>query len=262
MTSMAVFPQCPACATEYRAPADRRFHAEPNACPHCGPALELNDPRGVSIPCDDPIAATVARLRDGQIVAIKGLGGFHLACDARNADAVASLRRRKAREEKPFAVMAASAASLESLASIRPEERALLSSAERPIVLLRKHPGIDARLPGVAPGLAWLGAMLPYTPLQYLLFHEAAGRPEGTRWLEAAHDFLLVMTSANPGGEPLVIDNAEALRRLDGIVDCLLSHNRSIVTRCDDSVLRAAPHSEIGFQFVRRARGYTPQAIR
>jgi len=262
MTSMAAFAQCPACATEYGAPADRRFHAEPNACPHCGPALELTDHRGVPIACEDPIAATVARLRDGQIVAIKGLGGFHLACDARNADAVAALRLRKAREEKPFAVMAASTASLESLASIRPEERALLASAERPIVLLRKRSGIDSRLPGVAPGIAWLGAMLPYTPLQYLLFHEAAGRPDGTRWLEAAHDLVLVMTSANPGGEPLVIDNDEALRRLGGIVDCSLTHDRAIVTRCDDSVLRAAPHSDAGFQFVRRARGYTPRAIR
>ncbi|HET9764541.1 MAG TPA: carbamoyltransferase HypF, partial [Casimicrobiaceae bacterium] len=262
MTSMAAFPQCPACTTEYHAPVDRRFHAEPNACPDCGPALELADDRGLPIGCDDPIRAAVERLRAGQIVAIKGLGGFHLACDARNGEAVANLRLRKAREEKPFAVMAASAASLDSLALIEPEERALLVSAERPIVLVRKRAGADSRLPGVAPGLAWLGAMLPYTPLQYLLFHEAAGRPEGTRWLEQAHDLVLVMTSANPGGEPLVVDNAEARRRLGGIVDLRLAHNRAIVARCDDSVLRAAPHGDTGFQFIRRARGYTPRAIR
>jgi hydrogenase maturation protein HypF len=262
MTSMAAFPQCPSCAAEYGAPAHRRFHAEPNACPNCGPTLELIDARGVRIDHVDPIAATLERLRRGEIVAIKGLGGFHLACDARNAEAVARLRLRKAREEKPFAVMAASVASLEPLAAITPADRALLTSAERPIVLLRKRGGTDASLPGVAPGLAWLGAMLPYTPLQYLLFHEAAGRPERTRWLEAEHDLVLVMTSANPGGEPLVIDNAEAVARLSGIVDASLTHNRAIVTRCDDSVLRASVHGDTGFQFIRRARGYTPRAIR
>jgi len=262
MTSMGAFRQCEACAAEYAGPANRRFHAEPNACARCGPALELIDDRGASIGGGDVIAATLERLRRGEIVAVKGLGGFHLACDARNAAAVTELRRRKAREEKPFAVMAASVASLEALATITPAEHALLASAERPIVLLRKRAGADGALPGVAPGLAWLGAMLPYTPLQYLIFHEAAGRPEGTRWLDAAHDLVLVMTSANPGGEPLVIDNAEAVKRLGGIVDCVLTHDRGIVTRCDDSVLRAALDGEPGFQFVRRARGYTPRAIR
>ena len=210
----------------------------------------------------DPIAATVERLRRGEIVAIKGLGGFHLACDARNADSVARLRQRKAREEKPFAVMAAGIASLERFADITPADRGLLASAERPIVLLRKLAAADASLPGVAPGLAWLGAMLPYTPLQYLLFFEAAGRPHGLRWLEAEHELVLVMTSANPGGEPLVIDNAEALGRLGGIVDAFLIHDRAIVARCDDSVLRAAGHGDAGFQFIRRARGYTPRAVR
>jgi len=262
MTSMAPFAQCPACAGEYGAPANRRFHAEPNACAHCGPTLELMDARGVPIRNDDPIRATLERLSRGEIVAIKGLGGFHLACDAGNAEAVARLRARKAREEKPFAVMAASIASLESLAVVAPAERTLLESAERPIVLLRKRTATDTRLPGVAPGLAWLGAMLPYTPLQYLLFHEAAGRPEGTRWLDAAQGLVLVMTSANPGGEPLVTDDAEALRRLVGIIDASLTHNRTIVTRCDDSVVRAAAHCDSGFQFIRRARGYTPRAIR
>jgi len=259
MTSMARFTQCAPCVAEYRDPEHRRFHAEPNACPSCGPALSLADARGRPIAVEDPVAEALARIRRGEIVAIKGLGGFHLACDARNGEAVARLRRRKGREEKPFAAMVASVASLERLADVGTAERILLASAERPIVLLRKRTGADAALPGVAPGLAWLGAMLAYTPLQYLLFHEAAGRPEGTRWLDTPHDLVLVMTSANPGGEPLVIDNAESARRLAGIVDCMLTHDRDIVARCDDSVLRALPD---GAQFVRRARGYTPRAIR
>jgi hydrogenase maturation protein HypF len=259
MTSMARFTQCATCLAEYRDPRHRRFHAEPNACPGCGPALALVDARGVPIAVEDPIAEALARIRRGEIVAIKGLGGFHLACDARNGGAVAKLRRRKSREEKPLAVMVAGVGSLEALADVATAEGALLTSPERPIVLLRKRAGADAALPGVAPGLAWLGAMLPYTPLQYLLFHEAAGRPEGTRWLDAPQELVLVMTSANPGGEPLVIDDADAGRRLAGIVDCILTHDRDIVARCDDSVVRALPD---GAQFVRRARGYTPRAIR
>ena len=262
-TSMAAFAQCPSCAAEYASPRDRRFHAEPNACPACGPRLALRDAGGHAVSDVDPIAATVDRLGRGQIVAIKGLGGFHLACDARNAEAVARLRERKAREEKPFAVMVAGVASLGALAGVDGVERALLESAERPIVLLRKTAAADAALPGVAPGLAWLGAMLPYTPLQYLLFHEAAGRPAGAGWVGVPQDMVLVMTSANPGGEPLVTDNGEAFKRAAGIADAFLVHDRDIVARCDDSVLRAAP-AERGatFQFVRRARGYTPQAIR
>ena len=262
-TSMAPFRQCRECSAEYRDPLHRRFHAEPNACPRCGPQLGLVDGSGCAIGCVDLIAETLARLRRGEIVAIKGLGGFHLACDARNGEAVARLRARKAREEKPFAVMVANAASLATLAIVDPCEDSLLDSAERPIVLLRKRAFADSTLPGVAPGLAWLGAMLPYTPLQYLLFHEAAGRPAGTAWLESPQDLVLVMTSANPGGEPLVIDNREALRRLSGIADALLVHDRAIVTRCDDSVLRAsAERASRGFQFVRRARGYTPRVIK
>jgi hydrogenase maturation protein HypF len=270
-TSMAAFAQCPACLAEYRAPDHRRFHAEPNACPACGPRLALLGADGAPL-AGDPLAETVARLRRGDVVAIKGLGGFHLACDARHAAAVARLRERKAREEKPFAVMVANAASLAPWAEMTAAEGHLLASPERPIVLLPKRSGVDAALPGVAPGLAWLGAMLPYTPLQYLLFHEAAGRPAGTRWLDDAQELMLVMTSANPGGEPLVTGNAEALARCAGIADAFLVHDRDIVIRCDDSVLRAVP-GPVGaaagddrraapFQFVRRARGYTPRAIR
>ena len=258
-TSMAAFPQCPRCLREYSDPMRRRFHAEPNACPVCGPALTLVDALGGRI-AGDPIAATLGLLRAGAIVAIKGLGGFHLACDARNAGAVALLRERKQREEKPFAVMAANLASATCWVQAGAAERALLQSVERPIVLLPMRGGCADQLCGVAPGLNTLGMMLPCTPIQYLLFNEAAGRPAGFGWLHEAHELLLVMTSANPGGEPLVIGNDEALTRLSGIADALLMHDRDIVARCDDSVLRmgvtGAP------QFIRRARGYTPRPVK
>lgn len=250
-TSLAAFPLCPSCAAEYADPADRRFHAETTACPSCGPRLELCDAAGRALP-GDPFAATLAILRAGGIVALKGLGGFQLACDARNPAAVAALRARKQRDEKPFAVMALNAASLAGLAVIGPAEAALLGDRAGPIVLCRKG---DAELPGIAPGLAWLGALLPTTPLHLLLWHEAAGRPAGTAWLGEASDLLLVMTSANPHGEPLVTGNGEALERLAGIADAFLMHDRDIVTRCDDSVLRPGP------AFIRRARGYTPLPV-
>ena len=187
---------------------------------------------------NDPIADTLARLQAGQIMAIKGLGGFHLACDARNTEAVQRLRTRKNREEKPFAVMAANLTSIAEWVEISTAEAELLQSPERPIVLLRKKPGADDALPGIAPGLAWLGVMLPYTPLHWLIFHEVAGKPAGTEWMEQPQDLVLVMTSANPGGEPLVIGNDEAVERLAGIADAVLMHDRDIVVRCDDSVVR------------------------
>ena len=266
-TSMAAFEMCPACRREYDDPADRRFHAQPNACPVCGPQLSLRDAAG------DPIAETLARLQRGEIVAIKGLGGYHLACDATNAEVVARLRERKNREEKPFAVMVANAASLEACAEVSDNERSLLESRERPVVLLRKREGCDSILPGVAPGLGELGAMLPCTPIQFLLFHEAAGRPSGTDWLAVPQRLTLVMTSANPGGEPIVRDDDEALERLQGIADAYLMHDREIVTRVDDSVMRIKhPLSPAcggegrgegaGAQFIRRARGFTPQPIK
>ncbi|MCU0841669.1 MAG: carbamoyltransferase HypF [Thiobacillaceae bacterium] len=267
-TSMAAFPLCPDCEREYRDPADRRFHAEPTACPACGPRLWLESlPAPQAGGASDPVADTLARLRAGQVVAIKGLGGFHLACDARNAGAVQRLRARKDREEKPFAVMAANLASMAAWVEIEAAEAELLQSPERPIVLLRKRPGADDALPGIAPGLAWLGVLLPYTPVHWLLFHEAAGRPAGTAWMDAAQELVLVMTSANPGGEPLVTGNNEARARLAGIADALLLHDRDIVARCDDSVVRvdSAHRSALtahAIQFIRRARGYTPRAIR
>lgn len=250
-TSLAEFPLCPPCTAEYTTPADRRFHAETTCCPACGPQLGLLDANGAAV-AGDPIAETLRRLLAGQIVAIKGLGGFHLACDARNAAAVAELRERKQREEKPFAVMALNAASLVGYAEVGPAEQALLRSSAAPIVLC---PKAEAELPDVAPGLAWLGVMQPATPLHLLLWHEAAGQPAGTAWLDAPSDLLLVMTSANPHGEPLVIGNDEALDRLAGIADAFLLHDRDIVVRCDDSVVRAGP------AFIRRARGYVPLPI-
>lgn len=262
-TSMAAFPLCTDCAREYRDPADRRFHAEPTACPVCGPKLSLVEPDGQVIACADPIADTLCRLRVGQIVAIKGVGGFHLACDARNAAAVRRLRQRKQREEKSFAVIAANLASLGDWVEWGEVEADLLQSPQRPICLLRKRPGADTVFPGIAPGITRLGVMLPYTPLHWLLFHEAACRPAGTAWMARPQDLVLVMTSANPNGEPLAIDNDEAVARLAGIADALLLHNRDIVVRCDDSVVRqASDPAHPPIQFIRRARGYTPQAIR
>lgn len=258
-TSLASFPLCPACEEEYTDPADRRFHAETTCCPICGPRLQCLDASGQPL-AGDPLASALARLQAGEIIAIKGLGGFHLACDARNSAAVSLLRQRKAREEKPFAVMALNAASLAAHAETPPAALALLQSPAAPIVLCPKG---AAELAGIAPGLGELGVMLPATPLHLLLWHEAAGRPAGTDWLEEIHPLLLVMTSANPQGEPLVIGNEEAVERLSGIADAYLVHDRDIVVRCDDSVVRpfsllpsAAP------QFIRRARGYTPLPIR
>jgi hydrogenase maturation protein HypF len=257
-TSLAPFPLCPVCRREYTDPADRRFHAETTCCPECGPQLQLLDAAGTPLP-GDPIAATLALLQAGRIVAIKGLGGFHLACDARNAAAVATLRQRKQREEKPFAVMVAAVPSAPTFAALTDADAKLLASSERPIVLVPKRTETDALLPGVAPGLAELGLMLPATPIQYLLFHEAAGRPTGTVWLDDPQALALVMTSANPNGEPLVTGNAEALERLAGSADAFLMHDRDIVVRCDDSVRRADAD---GGGFVRRARGYVPRAIK
>jgi hydrogenase maturation protein HypF len=258
-TSMARFAQCPACQREYDDPLDRRFHAQPNACPVCGPHLWLADATGRRIETDDPIAVTLAALRAGRIVALKGLGGFQLVCDARQPEVVARLRQRKQRDEKPFAVMAANAASLRDWVRVDAQAEALLESAAAPIVLLPLCQSAADPLPGIAPGLAELGAMLPTSPLHWLLFHEAAGRPAGRNWRREPQPLLLVMTSANPGGEPLVIDNDEAVARLGGIADLFVMHDRDILIRCDDSVVRAADDGAP--TFIRRARGYTPAPI-
>jgi len=253
-TSLAPFPLCADCAREYGDPADRRFHAETTCCPHCGPRLQLID-GDRKAHAGDAIGQTLALLRQGAIVAIKGLGGFHLCCDARDAAAVSRLRARKQRDAKPFALMLANAAAIDAFALLDAASRQRLHGRERPIVLLPKRPDCDRSLPGIAPGVAWLGVMLPYTPIHYLLFHEAAGRPAGLDWLNETQSLALVMTSANPGGEPIVRENEEALQRLTGIADAFLLHDREIVARCDDSVAFATT-------FVRRARGYVPHAIR
>lgn len=258
-TSMAGFTQCPACQSEYNHPPHRRFHAQPNACPVCGPRLSLLDARGNPIAEADVIASAVRRIRAGEILALKGLGGFHLVCDARNATAVARLRKSKDRGEKPFAAMFANVPSLAEIACVTRDEADLLQSHERPIVLVDKAPACDSELAGIAPGMSRLGVMLPYTPLHYLLFHEAAGRPIGSAWLGEVQPLALVMTSANPGGEPLVIGNDEALQRLGGIADAFIVHDREILLRCDDSVMQWRGQAPA---FVRRARGFTPLAIK
>jgi len=242
VTTMAPFVMCPACQREYDDPRDRRFHAQPNACPVCGPQLALWSAAG-DVLDEEPLAGAVTRLVRGDIVAIKGLGGFHLACDATNPDAIARLRARKHRDEKPFAVMVADLAAARRLASIDDDEASLLGAPERPIVLVARRPDC-ALAPGVAPETELVGLMLPYTPLHHLLL-AAANRP-------------LVMTSANPSDEPICADNAEAVTRLGAIADVLLVHDREIATRCDDSVARVIAGTPT---LLRRSRGYVPRPI-
>lgn len=256
-TSMADFAFCPDCQHEYTTPSDRRFHAETTCCPRCGPQLLLSKIDGSPI-AGDALAQTLALLQGGSIVAIKGLGGFHLACDARNADAVARLRERKGRDAKPLAVMVANIASLLPWASVDAAECSALQSRERPIVVVKATEDAATQLRGIAPGLNQLGVLMPTTPIHYLLFHEAAGRPVGTQWLRESQPLVLVMTSANPGGEPIVRDAAQARARLAGIADALLDHDRAVVARCDDSVLRV--HDGLP-KLIRRSRGYVPSAI-
>ncbi|HEY8907315.1 MAG TPA: carbamoyltransferase HypF, partial [Rhodoferax sp.] len=258
-TSMAKFTQCPACQNEYDAPTTRRFHAQPNACPECGPRLSLFDTQWQPVSADDPVAATAELIKSGQVVAIKGIGGFHLVCDARHAATAARLRGGKQREGKPFAVMVLNAVSARHYAQLHAQEAALLESAERPIVLLHQSQACETALQGIAPGLSSIGLMLPYTPLHYLLFHELLGKPAGTDWLQQATPLALVMTSANPGGEPLVKDETEARASLSGLADAFLTHDRDILHRCDDSVMKWQGNAAT---FVRRARGYTPRRIK
>ena len=256
-TTMAPFALCLACQREYDTPSERRFHAQPIACSVCGPQLALYDAQGVRLPTADALAETWQRLQAGDIVAIKGLGGFHLVCDARNAAAVERLRQRKRRASKPFAVMALNLTSVAAFARASAHEARLLEHSGRPIVLLEKaveHPVLD----GVAPHLNHVGVMLPYTPLHYLLYYHAAGMPAGQAWLARRHALWLVMTSANPRGEPLVKETHEAFARLAGIADGFLVHDRDIAVRCDDSVVRVMEDMPV---LLRRARGYTPRAV-
>lgn len=235
-TTMAPFALCPACRAEYEDPADRRFHAQPVACPACGPRLWF-EAEGAEVP-GDPVALAVARLRAGGVVAVKGLGGFHLACDAANPDALALLRARKHRPSKPFAVMA-TLGQAEAIADLSPADRTLLADAAAPVVLVRPRGTLPE---GVAPGMATLGVMLPYTPLHHLLL-DAFGGP-------------LVMTSGNLSGEPQVIGNDEARAKLADFADGFLMHDRVIARRLDDSVERSAPP-----MVLRRARGRVPGVL-
>lgn len=242
-TSMRGFKMCPDCEREYLDPLARRFHAEPNACWACGPKIALRNSVGERIVCDDPIAAAAARLKDGAIVAVKGLGGFHLAADATNDDAVRLLRQRKQREEKPLAIMAPDVRRVHRLVEMGEEEARLLAGSERPIVLLAKRPDSPVA-ESVAPGNRYLGVMLPYTPVHTLLFD---------RGLVA-----LVMTSGNLSEEPIAVDMDDAFTRLRGIADLYLDHDRDIVSRCDDSVVRLVAGRQV---FLRRSRGWAPVGI-
>ncbi len=255
-TSMKYFPMCDSCLAEYTDPMDRRFHAQPNACPKCGPHLELLDKNGVPITCEDEIAELYARIKDGQIAAVKGLGGFHLVCDAKNSLTVSRLRKLKTRPSKPFAVMALNALSGREFVTISEQAEKELTSPAAPIVLCPKLPVANLKMPEIAPGLGSIGLMLPYTPIHWLLFFEAAGRPVDPTWMDKLSDLVLIMTSGNYGGEPIVIDNDEAVKSLKGICDCFLVHNRRILVRCDDSVYRMFGNESP--RPIRRARGHTP----
>lgn len=243
-TSMAVFPMCPACQAEYDNPLNRRFHAQPNACWDCGPRVELWDRSGRPVLCRDPISEAASALHCGLIVAVKGLGGFHLAADATNKAAVRLLRERKRRVEKPFAVMVPDLAAAKEVCEIDESAKAALESVQRPIVLLPKR--ANCAIPGeVAPFNRYLGVFLPYTPLHYLLLREGGFK-------------ALVMTSGNLSEEPIAIDNDEAIRRLGGLADFFLVHNREILLRCDDSVVRVSGGVT---RQMRRSRGFVPVPV-
>jgi hydrogenase maturation protein HypF len=243
-TSMDVFTMCAACQGEYENPADRRFHAQPNACPVCGPRIWLEDRQGGEAPQSEDIIADAARLiRKGEIVAIKGIGGFHLACDATNEEAVAELRRRKGRYHKPFALMARDVGMTADYCFLNEQERQLLQNAAAPIVLLRQRE--DKPLaPSVAPAQDTLGFMLPYTPLHLLLMEKLQGP--------------IVLTSGNPSEEPQLIANETAQEQLAQIADYFLLHDREILNRVDDSVVRLMAGKE---RIIRRARGYAPASL-
>lgn len=279
-TSMAAFPMCEKCAAEYADPLDRRFHAQPDACFECGPSVTwsvgTDDDKLVGKTREESdaiFAAAVEMLMEGKILSVKGLGGFHLVCDANNAEAVAELRRRKRRDGKAFAVMAPAVAAVRALCFVSEEEEAVLTGASRPIVLLRKRPD-GAIGAGVADRLSELGVMVPYTPVQHLLMHDFAEAWEAAHPEEAAAACapgtpvpLLVMTSGNVHDEPICIADEEAREKLAGIADAFLGNNRPILTRFDDSVVRLIQVDEVdgkpgyAIQFLRRARGYAPVPV-
>ncbi|HXG00703.1 MAG TPA: carbamoyltransferase HypF [Bacteroidota bacterium] len=248
-TSMKMFEMCPQCRHEYEHPEDRRFHAQPNACPKCGPVVELWDTTGATLARHHAAIERAAEvIREGGIVAIKGVGGFHLIVDARNEAAVRELRRRKHREEKPFALMYRDRVAVEKVCHVSPMEARLLESPEAPIVLLRRREpaasGNGVPAASVAPNNPCLGIMLPYSPLHHILMRELG--------------FPIVATSGNLSDEPICIDEQEALKRLHGIADVFLVHNRPIVRHTDDSIVRVVAGREM---VLRRARGFAPLPI-
>ena len=243
LTTMRMFEMCADCQREFDDPGSRRFHAQPNACARCGPRVRLLNSQGCEISGDDPTADAASLLRQGAIIAIKGLGGYHLACNALDHEAVRRLRARKHREDKPFALMVRNLSAARALCFVMPEDEMLLCSQQRPIVLLRKRE--DTRIAeAIAPGQRHFGLMLPYTPLHHLLLADA--------------DIPLVMTSGNLSEEPIVYKDDDAFGRLGNIVEYFLVHDRKIHMRCDDSVVRVIDRREL---IIRRSRGYAPQPI-
>jgi hydrogenase maturation protein HypF len=255
-TTMAEFALCESCCAEYTNPLDRRFHAQPVACPDCGPSVWLMHKDKPAMELNRSAILEARRLlREGRILAVKGLGGFHLACDAASPAAVDELRRRKGRIGKPFALMAADLFSIEQLCLVRDEERTLLTGREKPIVLLRRRPD-NPPADSVAPGVDTLGMMLPYTPLHHLLLNQS----DPILAVEPVPP-VLVMTSGNFSEEPIATDNQDALERLAPLADAFLLHNRGIYIRCDDSVVRVDPE-RASVIHLRRSRGYAPYPVR
>jgi hydrogenase maturation protein HypF len=260
-TTMRDFDMCPDCLAEYTDPTNRRFHAQPIACPVCGPHVWLerptqlqDDPQNIIASGDAAILATQRLLLKGKVVAIKGLGGFHLACDATNPKAVAELRRRKLRVDKPFALMLSNIDTVRRECVITEADQQLLESRERPIVIVDRRS--SSRIASeVAPKQNTVGVMLPYTPLHYLLFAPPAIKKPGMQHTRLSRMPPLVMTSGNISEEPIAIDNEEARERLAGLADAFLMHNRPIRTRCDDSVMRTYRGAKFP---IRRSRGYAP----
>ncbi len=244
-TSMKVFPMCARCAGEYHNPGNRRFHAQPNACPACGPNVTLHDRDGEHLPVPDPIAAAAKLLSEGRVLAMRGLGGFHLVVDGTSEEAVALLRARKGRPDKPLAIMVRDLEAVRDICRLNETEQKILTSPERPIVLLTRKEKTDLAA-NLAPGIEEVGVMLPYTPLHHLLF-QMADSPK-----------FLVMTSGNISGSPICTANDDALARLAAIADFFLLHNREIVTRVDDSVVKTVEDITL---VLRRARGFVPSPV-
>ncbi len=242
---MRDFPLCGFCLKEYNDPSNRRFHAQTVACPECGPKAYLTTNTGESIKTNDPVREAGKLLSEGNILAIKGYGGFHISSSTILEKPLIALRQTKHRREKPFAIMAKSLVAAKSFAEVSSKKQELLSSSARPIVLLNKSANYNLS-PLVAPNLHNIGVMLPYTGLHYMLFDQV-------------DDLAFVMTSANPPNQPIVKDNNEALNTLGNTVDYFLFHNRNIAHRCDDSVMRTHGNRQV---FLRRSRGYAPAPIR